>query len=195
MSAFTQKYTSYTSSTNLMSAAFFSNNVSTTTSGEYASLVSAVGKSTSTVQINAVTQLAQAASYTVSTNALGYNGSLEAAGTGIDWNGDYGTSNIAGSSLTLTVGNTKVSVDFGADDKYADENALVAGINAKLAEQDFKGGKADSAIEAKYEGGQIKFGFKDGYNTGGDSLYISGVSGALKNKFGVTSGDLQAGIR
>ena len=141
-----------------------------------------------------MTQLAQAASYTVSTNALGYNGSLEAAGTGIDWNGDYGTSNIAGSSLTLTVGNTKVSIDFNADDKYADENALVAGINAKLAEQDFKGGKADSAIEAKYEDGQIKFGFKDGYNTGGDSLYISGVSGALKNKFGVTSGDLQAGI-
>ena len=67
---FSRKYTSYTSSTNLLSQSFLNNAVVTTTNGTYADLVSASGKTSSNVSINAVAQLATAARYTVS-NQLG----------------------------------------------------------------------------------------------------------------------------
>ena len=57
------KYTSYTSSTNLTSAAFFNAATKTVTAGTYASKVSATGKSDNEIQINAAT-MATAARFT-----------------------------------------------------------------------------------------------------------------------------------
>ncbi len=57
----TRKYTSYTSSTNLFSPSFFNKAVKTVTNGKYADLVSAIGKTSSNIQLNGVKQLAQAA--------------------------------------------------------------------------------------------------------------------------------------
>lgn len=63
MVAFSQKYTSYTSSTNLLSASFFNKAVVTTTDGTYADLVSATGNSSSEIQVTSVDQLATKARY------------------------------------------------------------------------------------------------------------------------------------
>ena len=57
MSVFTDKYTSYRSSNNLMSTSFFDQAVKTVAKGKYADMVTATGKSTSNVQINRVKQL------------------------------------------------------------------------------------------------------------------------------------------
>lgn len=70
MVQFSRKYTSYTSSTNLYSASFFNNAVTTTTGGENASEVSASGKTSSDVQILGIKQLAAASTYRVSASTL-----------------------------------------------------------------------------------------------------------------------------
>ena len=66
MSSFSDKYTSYASSTNLLSSGFFNQAVKVTATGKYADMVSASGKTSSSVQILGVKQLARAATYTVS---------------------------------------------------------------------------------------------------------------------------------
>ena len=68
---FDRNYSSYVySDTNQMTPSFFSNAVTTTTNGTYAALVSASGKTSNTVVINAVRNLASAARYTCSANHL-----------------------------------------------------------------------------------------------------------------------------
>ena len=49
-----QKYTSYSSKTNLLSSSFFSNAVNTVAKGTYADKITATGKSSSEIKINAV---------------------------------------------------------------------------------------------------------------------------------------------
>ncbi|MBR2895690.1 MAG: flagellar hook protein, partial [Oscillospiraceae bacterium] len=63
---FANKYTSYSSSTNLLSRSFFNSAINITTNGSNKELVTASGKSSSEVKILGVHQLATAAKYTVS---------------------------------------------------------------------------------------------------------------------------------
>ena len=72
---FSRKYASYSSTTNLMSAAFFNNSVITSAKGDYANMITATGMSNSEIVINSVTKLAQAAKAT---------SSLKVPGTSVD---------------------------------------------------------------------------------------------------------------
>lgn len=58
---FPQVYVLQLPATNLFSASFFNNAILTSANGTYADLVSATGKSSSTIVLNAVAQLAEAA--------------------------------------------------------------------------------------------------------------------------------------
>ena len=71
MIALSEKYTSFSSKTNLASNSFFDKAVTTTASGTYASKVSVTGKTDNDIQINSVTSLASAARYTVSAQKAG----------------------------------------------------------------------------------------------------------------------------
>ena len=96
---FNTKYTSYSSKTNLLSNSFFTNAVNTVTKGTYADKITASGKTTSDVRINAVKQLATAATYTVSglnTPLTGSNDGLQAA-KGFDIEGTTPVSTVSGS--------------------------------------------------------------------------------------------------
>ena len=73
---FSRKYASYTSTTNLLSNAFFNNAVITSTKGQYADLVTATGKSNSDISILGVAQLATAARYQTSAAGIGADGVL-----------------------------------------------------------------------------------------------------------------------
>ncbi len=149
MSVFTDKYTSYRSSNNLMSTSFFDQAVKTVTKGKYADMVSATGKSSSNVQINRVKQLASAATYRVSGSILDSQTSGLAtipsvtAGSAFDLTEKRPVSTVAG-SMTLTYGGsnaeTKLYINFDEDtlfegttqekaQKIADE------INRQLKEQ------------------------------------------------------------
>ena len=107
---FSRKYMSYNSpATNLFSASFFNNAILTSANGTYADLVSATGKSSSTIVLNAVKQLAEAARYTH--DASGLDTSL-GKGEPVKLGEKQPLSTMSG-SLTLEYGNKKVTLDFG----------------------------------------------------------------------------------
>lgn len=106
---FSRKYMSYNSpATNLFSASFFNNAILTSANGTYADLVSATGKSSSTIVLNAVAQLAEAARYTH--DASGLDTSL-GKGEPVKLGEKQPLSTMSG-SLTLEYGNKKVTLDF-----------------------------------------------------------------------------------
>lgn len=176
MIALNSSFTSYTSSTNLSSAGFFTKNVTTTTEGTNAAKISATGRTSSDIQINSVSQLATSARYAVAGSALNFNDAVNLTGSAISANASD-TKNISAitGSLTLTLGTSKYTIEFGEDDVYADAQAFVDGINEKLRDQDVD-------IEATLENGKINFQSTAG---NGDAAYISGASGKLRSTLGV----------
>ncbi len=179
MYSITSKYTSFSSETNLSSNAFFTGNASTIVSGSNASAVSASGKATSDIRINAVTSLATAARYTVDASALGVHISDEAVGGAIDWGKNLTKGTLSG-TMSLKVGSSSVEIKFTDEDKYASLDELVAGINKKLSDQ-----SAD--VKATLNNGEITFETTGSAKTKGDSVYISGASGNLKTMLNVTT--------
>lgn len=194
---FSRKYMSYTSSTNLLSASFFNNAVITTTGGSFADMVSATGRTNSTVLLNAVAQLATAARY--STSGSGLNSAVSSSGKetvisgseGLDMNANMNVSELEG-SLTLKYGTKNVTINFGElefFDETGDGSGTVSAeqlqkaITEKLSEQSIttSGGsqkKASDLISVNVdEEGNISFTDK---TTAKNSVSISGATGKLK---------------
>ena len=179
MYSITNKYTSFASETNLSSNAFFTNNVTTTVNGGNASAITASGRATSDIRINAVDQLATAARYTVDSSALDINVKNDAAGDAINW-GESLTKGTLSGTMTLKAGSSTIELKFTDEDKYASLNELVAGVNKKLEDQ-----SAD--VKATLKNGEITFETTGSAKTRGDSVYISGASGNLKTMLDVTT--------
>ena len=173
------KYTSYTSSTNLFSANFFSKAINTVANGANAAKVSASGKSSSNVSIDAIKQLAEAASYTVGTSHLVSNGSDTSK---IEWNTNVDTSKVAG-SLTIEYGGgdkksgSVINLNFGEDEVFNSAQEMADAINAKLKEKKVTSSSstssADNYLEA-YVDGTGRVAIKD---LKGNNFRITGVSG------------------
>jgi flagellar hook-associated protein 2 len=176
-----QKYTSYTSKTNLSSNGFFTSASTTTAQGANAAAVTASGRGKSEVEITSVSQLATASRYSVSASAQSFNSLYDLRGSKISVPASKKVSAIEG-SITLTVGSTKYDVNFGASDVYDDAQALVEGINKKLEDV---GAKAKATLND----GKITFASTEDK---GDSVYISDASGAVKNQLGVQSASSSA---
>lgn len=186
---FERNYASYlySSGTNLSSSSFFNSAILTTAKGNYADLVSASGKSSSNIVLNAVKQLATAATYTANSKKFtAIGGDTLTGGAALDLSKEVETSNLEG-SLTITYGNKEISIDFDkkeffrADDGSFDAVALEKAINDKLKEQNVSIGSgsytADEAIGVSVsEDGKITFSDK---RNAGNSVYISDASGAL----------------
>ena len=139
MANFTQKYTSYASSTNLMSASFFNNAMKVTANGEFADKISASGRTSSDVRILGVKQLAAAATYNL--KGLG-GGNAEfasiAAADEVQLNGTQKTSLISG-SLSLTYnGTNKLELDFDQLTTFDSAEELAANIKDQLSKQTVK---------------------------------------------------------
>ena len=172
----TSAFTSYTSATNLSSSGFFTKNVTTSTEGTHAGKVSASGQSSSNIQINSVTQLASSARYSIGADALNFQNAVNLTSAVIapDPSATKTVSTVSG-SLTLTLGTSKYTLEFGTDEIYEDSAAFLRSINEKLKDQDVK-------VEAKLEGDQIKF---TSTADNGDSVYLSGASGKIRETLGV----------
>ena len=171
----TQKYTSYTSKTNLSSNTFFNSASTTTAQGANAAAVTATGRTKSDVQINSVTKLATAARYSVGVGALNFSNATNLKGSAVSAAETKKVSAIEG-SLTLTAGTEKITLDFGVNDVYEDADALVESINSKLSEQKAK-------VKASIDGdGKITF---KSTSDKGESVYLSGATGNFKSKLGV----------
>lgn len=191
---FDRNYSSYVySNTNLSSPSFFNNAVKTTTNGTYANLVTASGKTSSTVVLNAVKRLATAARYTHSADGLNANATVNdktitvTGNDKVDLAGDMSLSKLAG-SLTLNYGSRTVSIDFSDVDVYADKdgkldataykNAIVEKLSAQqISTSSGSVVKADTLIGVDVtEDGTVSFYDK---STGGNTVSIAGASGDL----------------
>ena len=200
MIQFAQKYTSYSSSTNLLSANFFNKAVTTAANGKYADKISATGKSSSNVRILNVTKLATRATYNVSAAAMGLGGSADgkAAAVGtedLDLDAAMSLSRVSG-TLSLKYGaNRTIDISFDeVEDLYTAENgksaaqAFVDGINKKLAGTKVSNSSgeyvaASTMVEAKLDdNGDVVFSDKAG---AGNSVTIAGATGKLKDNLGI----------
>lgn len=187
----------YNSPTNLFSSSFFNSAVKTSAAGEFANLVSAVGKSNSEIVLNSVTQLAKAARYTTSgTDALINNSNITVSGGKITATGaamveQTHMSNLEG-SLSVKYSNQTVSIDLGALDLMGegsdgtgklDPKKLEEAINKQLKEQTIKVGEnnktADQCIEVTVsETGEISFSDK---TTAKNAVTVTSASGKLSS--------------
>ena len=192
---FSRKYMSYNSpATNLFSASFFNNAILTSANGTYADLVSATGKSSSTIVLNAVAQLAEAARYTH--DASGLDTSL-GKGEPVKLGEKQPLSTMSG-SLTLEYGNKKVTLDFGElelfnkADGTLDTAKFQTALQDKLKEQKITTSSgdqvsADTLIDVKVDSnGTVTLSDKKG---AGNNVHFSGATGVLKNL--VTSADAE----
>ena len=184
---FSRKYTSYTSTTNLMSNSFFNNAVITSTKGKYADMVSATGKSSSDISILGVSRLASAARYQTTAVNLGSDG-FTAKGSSVDLSETMMINNMTGTLSISYNGNEEISISFEeTDDLFNDDGSLSMDkfkevLKEKLADQqltDKNGDKVSASelisIEVSTKGGvALK---ATGNAIDGASVNISGASG------------------
>ncbi|MEG1683669.1 MAG: flagellar filament capping protein FliD [Oscillospiraceae bacterium] len=196
---FNQKYASYSSSTNLLSGSFFNRAVLTSAMGANAGKVSASGKSSSSVSVNAIKQLAMASRYAVGGDKLGgsVNSPNITAGSEINLTQEMDVSTMSG-SMTLKYGNKDVSIRFDEleiftkADGTPDAEKLTKAIADKLGEQkvtmsDGKSVVASELIDVKLDTATGKISFANKKNSG-DQVYISDASLGVKNNLGITVG-------
>ena len=183
---FSRKYMSYNSpATNLFSASFFNNAILTSANGTHAGLVSATGKSSSTIVLNSVAQLAEAARYTHDASGLGTVGK----GQPVKLDEKQPLSAMSG-SLTLEYGNKEVTLDFGElelfnkADGTLDTAKFQTALQDKLKEQKITTSSgdqvsADTLIDVKVDSnGTVTLSDKKG---AGNNVHFSGATGDLKN--------------
>lgn len=162
------KYTSYTSSTNLMSSAFFQPSIITSL-GENAGKISASGSTNSDIKITGVSQMAQ----TETISFTGLNGKQNATSIsgpedkGVDLTGTTEVSNLAGKQLSFEYGNKSFTITFDSDRVYNDLDDVVDEINKQLGNasitlSDGSSITMDSKIKAEATSdGKLTFKFKE----------------------------------
>lgn len=202
MVGFTNKYTSYSSATNLMSPSFFNNAVKVVTQGLHKDKVTASGKTSSSIALNAVHQLATAAQYRVGDSRLNSgNGKNIQSASDIDLFDPTELSALSG-SMTVVYGSQKLNINFDevADKKAMEEirtklgagatnaDVLAGLINQKLEGQKitFSNGQSENAqdrVKAVVKGGSIVF--EDQKSSAGNALYISQASGNVAKTLGL----------
>lgn len=191
MVGLTQKYTSYTSATNLFSNSFFNRAVTTVANGKYASKVSATGKSASDIAITSIKSVASAARYAHGIEDLVNQAS---AAEKINWDDPVKESTVAG-SINLVYGSNNLNLRFGEDDIFESTQELADSINKQLAEQTIKSSsgasKASEFLEAKVNAdGRLVLEQKAGKD---NKFYVSSASENLEKVMGGAIGEENAG--
>lgn len=198
MAAFSSKYTSYTSSTNLLSSSFFNSAVKVAPQGENADKVSATGRTDSDILLNSVSQMATAARYVTNGGFKGGTGNAVTAEKELDLDSDVTLGTLSG-SLSFTYGSKEVSISFdevtdriGVDEDGNDlgltteqkKEKLVDLIKEKLGNEKITLSSGESVSAADRIGvkiddktGNISFFDK---SSAGNSVYISSASNSVK---------------
>ena len=184
---FARKYTSYTSSTNLFSSSFFNKAVNIISNGTYSNLVSASGKTNSTIEITSAS-LASSARYTHTNELGGISGSV-VTGDIAGFQKDVITNDLTG-SITLTYGTKNITIDFDESDFMGvnkdgtgqlDLNKMADVINKKLedisiSDSSGKSMKASECINIEVIGGAaLKFTDKKS----GNSISLNSATGNM----------------
>lgn len=196
MVSFSQKYTSYTSGTNLLSAGFFDSAVKVSSNGVNASKVTASGRTSSTVVINSVEKLASNARYSTVGNL---RESAEASGS-FDLSANEAVGELQG-NLTLGYGGKSIQISFDEKDVFQSEfdtdgNVIVSAaqkmadaINEKLEKEmiSFDSGnqeKASDRIKAVANDNSLSFELVK--NDDKNGVWIKNASGNLARSLNMT---------
>lgn len=175
----TNKYTSFSSATNLASSAFFSKSLITAT-GANSKYVQVSGslKGGDALSIIGVKQLATDAKLTSKTQAS--DQILQTGFISTDLNAQQEISNLEGKSIYFTYGNEKyqVRLQSGTNDKgftydYTTPEKAAASINESLKQVEVKGGKNLGELVEIEAGADGKFSFKS-LDTAGNTLALAG---------------------
>ena len=163
------KYTSFTSSTNLMSNRFYAKTM-VSAMGSNASKVSVSGAGHDNMSIAGVKQLATDASLTTGVASKG------AITTGeINLDTQINSSKIEGGNLKIKYGGTDITLDLTKGKDYSSPEKIVASLNELLAEKDLNTeSKLSDKMKFELDGDKIKLSFKG--ETAGNSLEITGGS-------------------
>lgn len=183
---FSKKYTSYSSSTNLLSSAFFDQSIITTT-GKNSDFISATGKTSSDVVINGVKQLATSASWARKDVSDGL-GIISSEGFSIAEDAQTEISRLNGATFTFTYSNKEYTISLGYDQDYKDPEKLVEALNEKLSETTVPGSDKNNNLGAKVEfslqgDGRIALTTKE--NAGGNTIKLKSVSDNVKDVLGL----------
>ena len=183
--AFQNKFTSYSSASNLRGSSIFSRSI-ITASGEFSKYVKASGNGNNTgkVTIAGVAQLARPTSY-VSSNRV----SVSTLDSG-EIPDTTDVSKLAGQSISFKYNNKSFSITLDSSKDYQSMDDVVNEINLKLSKTDYNSeGKLDSQIKASYEGGKLKLDFaSDSVRNTGNILEVTAVSDGIKSTLGINKG-------
>lgn len=160
------KYTSYTSSTNLMSSAFFNPSIITAL-GANADMISASGSTTSDIEIAGVSQLSrtETVTFTGLNGGAVINDKTVSGSKDVNLTGQVDISNLAGKQLSFKYGNKSFSITFDSNREYKSLDDVVDEINnqlsnASITTTDGSEISMSSKIEAKNNNGKLEFSFK-----------------------------------
>lgn len=190
MIAFQNKYTSYTSSTNLRSPSFYSkSSITTTGNSEYSKYVKAVGngEKLGTATIAGVKQLAQKTSYT---SAMGSVSNGDFSSEVIDVSKNVETSKLAGQNITLKYGSQTVSLTLAKDADYTSK----ADVEKALADA-LKDAGYDEKIKMTFnDAGNLEIDYaSDSVAAAGNTIEVTSVGKAFSDLFGIEKGDKATG--
>lgn len=163
------KYTSFTSSTNLMSNRFYAKTM-VSAMGSNASKVSVSGAGHDNMSIAGVKQLATDASLTTGVAPK------RAITTGeINLDTQINSSKIEGGSLKIKYGGTELTLDLSKGKDYSSREKIVASLNELLAEKDLNAeSKLSEKMGFELDDNKIKLSFKG--ETAGNNIEITGGS-------------------
>lgn len=163
------KYTSFTSSTNLMSSRFYAKTM-VSAMGVNGSKVSVSGAGHDNMSIAGVKQLATDASLTTGVASKG------AITTGeINLDTQINSSKIEGGSLKIKYGGTELTLDLSKGKDYSSPEKIVASLNELLAEKDLNAeSKLSEKMGFELDENKIKLSFKG--ETAGNNIEITGGS-------------------
>lgn len=193
------KYTSYTSSTNLMSASFFQPSIITSL-GKNAGMISASGSTSSDIQISQVHNLAK----TETVSFQGLNGVLNKdslsgdSDKAVDLKGKVDVSNLAGQQLSFEYGNKTFTITFDSDREYSSLKDVADEINKQLGNasitlSDGSSIKMNSKIKAEVSGNNLEFSFVDGAKETNTLELKSYSSQSALNALHLSAGDTMSG--
>lgn len=182
---FTQKYTSYTSSTNLLGSALFGRS-DVTVNGENSKYISVSGsaQSADVLTVLGVKQMAQKATLTTTQNASDRELSLGDISTNLNDNVQVNTA--GGSSIRLKYGNTSYTVTLGRGDEYSYDTPqeVADSINKSLKEVTMNDGKTlADVMEVSIDGDKLVFKNRD---SAGNTITITGGSNNIMETLGFT---------
>lgn len=183
LSTFSDKYLSYISSTNLLSASFFDSATNVTTSGKYSNLVSATGNPSSTVKVLGVKQLATAATYFAGIGGTGKGFTSKA----LDLGANVQTSNVSG-KVKFTYNDQTVEVSFEDSEVFTTKEDFLNAFNTKLQTALEEAGLDKEAVKVAATENGFNFEVKDADANG---FKISSVGSKIAATTGISTGELK----